>query len=186
MSLPQAAIFDLSALPRLGFKGRGTLPAMGPKGLAVGDQSNRAYRQDDGILCLVLAASEVFLLGPSPSLQDRLAALERGWSIENNEKTYPLLRQHSHAWLALQGDLSSEILSKLCAVDLRPTRFDDLSVAQTSVAKINSIVLRADCGARLTYHWLADSASISYMLTCLQDAASEFGGKMMDAEGWLS
>lgn len=179
------AIVDLSELPRLGFKGRDTLAAMQARGIALENQPNRAFRQADGSLCLVLAASEVFLLS-APTGDDSFAALENGWRIEDGERTYPLLRRHSHAWFALQGEAATEMLSKLCAVDFRPHRFGDLTIAQTSVARLNSIVLRADSGDRLTYHLLADSASAAYMLACLRDSAEEFGGSVMDIETLVS
>jgi sarcosine oxidase subunit gamma len=176
------AIVDLSDLPRLGFKGRDTLAVMQARGIALENQPNRAFRQADGSLCLVLAASEVFLLSAPTGDDSGFAALENDWQIENGERTYPLLRRHSHAWFALQGEAVPEMLSKLCAVDFRPHRFDHLTIAQTSVARLNSIVVRADTGDRLTYHVLADSASAAYMLACLRDSAEEFGGSVMDAE----
>ena len=73
------------------------------------------------------------------------------------------------------------MLAKLCAVDFRTHRFPDFSIAQTSVARLNSIVLRADAGGEPTYHLLADSASSAYMLACLEDAAEEFGGRTAEA-----
>ena len=175
-------IIDLSDRPRLGFKGRGTLPAMQKRGIAVENQPNRAFRQANGTLCLVLAASEVFLLGRIEGKEDSLSSFESGWRIEDGERTYPMPRRHSHAWFAIQGDAAPEMLAKLCAVDLRPHRFDDLSIAQTSVARLNSIVVRADLGQQPVYHVLADSASATYMLSCLIDAAAEFGGRVTEAE----
>lgn len=182
MPASQISIADLSARPRLGFKGRGTLPAMQKRGIAVENQPNRAFRQADGSLCLVLAASEVFLLGARDGDDSRFAKLEADWRIEDDERTYPMPRRHSHAWFAVQGDAAPDMLSKLCAIDFRPHRFDDLSIAQTAVAMLNAIVLRADVEDRLTYHVLADSASAVYLLDCLKDAAEEFGGRVMDAK----
>jgi len=178
-------IADASELPRLGFKGQGTLPAMRKRGLVVENQANHAFRQQDGALCMVLAASEVFLLHPSNAKGGILASLENNWRIEDGERTYPVPRRHSHAWFAVRGDASPAMLAKLCAVDFRPHRFNDLSVAQTSVARLNSIVLRADARGRLTYHVLADSACSAYMLSCLKDAAGEFEGSARDAESLL-
>jgi sarcosine oxidase subunit gamma len=179
-------IVDLSELPRLGFKGPGTLPAMQKRGIAVGNRPNRAFRQADGALCMVLAASEIFLLDSLDGKQSAFTALEDEWRIEDGERTYPMPRRHSHAWFAVQGDAAPAMLAKLCAVDLRPHRFDDLSIAQTSVARLNSIVLRADIAERLTYHVLADSASSAYMLSCLIDSAGEFGGSVTDAGSLVS
>ena len=181
MATSRLAIIDLSERPRLGFKGRGTLPAMQKRGMVVENQPNRAFRQANGSLCLVLAASEVFLLGAGDGDDSGLAKLEADWRIEDGERTYPMPRRHSHAWFAVQGEAAPDMLSKLCAIDFRPHRFDDLSIAQTSVARLNAIVLRADVEDRLTYHALADSASAVYLLACLEDAAEEFGGSMTDA-----
>ncbi len=179
-------IADLSGMPRLGFKGRGTLPAMQARGLKLENKPNHAFLQNDGSLCMVLAASEVFLLSALNGDKNGFAELENNWRIEDNEKTYPMPRRHSHAWFALQGDAVPELFSKLCAVDLRPQAFGDLNIAQTSVARLNAIVLRADTGGLPLYHLLADSAASSYMLTCLKDAAEEFGGKIMDASAFAS
>jgi sarcosine oxidase subunit gamma len=177
----QLSIIDLSERPRLGFKGRGTLPAMQKRGIVVENQPNRAFRQADGSLCLVLAASEVFLLGAREGDDSGFAKLEADWRIEEGERAYPMPRRHSHAWFAVQGEATPEVLSKLCAIDFRPHQFDDLSIAQTSVARLNAIVLRADIEDLLTYHLLADSASAVYLLNCLMDSAEEFGGRVTDS-----
>jgi sarcosine oxidase subunit gamma len=73
------------------------------------------------------------------------------------------------------------MLSKLCAIDFRPHRFGDLAIAQTTVAQLNAIVLRADIEDRFIFNVLADSASAVYLLACLKDAAEEFGGRVTDA-----
>lgn len=182
MPTSQLAIQDLSGHPRLGFKGRGTLPAMQKRGIVVENLPNRAFPQPDGALCLVLAASEVFLLGARDGGDSGFAKLEADWRIEDSERTYPMPRRHSHAWYAIQGEAAPDTLSKLCAIDFRPHRFDDLSIAQTPVARLNAIVLRADVEDLLTYHVLADSASAAYLLNCLVDAAEEFGGRRPQAD----
>ena len=101
MPTSQLAILDLSVRPRLGFKGRGTISAMQKRGIVVENQPNRAFRQADGTLCLVLAASEVFLLGARDGDDLGFAKLEADWRIEDGERTYPMPRRHSHAWLAI-------------------------------------------------------------------------------------
>jgi sarcosine oxidase, subunit gamma len=186
MAAALLGIVDLSDRPRIGFKGRGTLPAMQRRGIAVENQPNRAFLQADGAVCMVLATSEIFLLGPLQGEKDFFAALEGGWRLDDHERTYPMPRRHSHAWFAIQGKKAPAMLAKLCAVDLRPHRFEELSIAQTSVANLNSLVLRADSAGRLTYHLLADSAASAYMISCLVDAGAEFGGQMMDAKHLVS
>lgn len=169
------AITDLSPLPRLGFKGRETITAMQRRGLTVEPTPNRAFRQPDGGLCLVLALSEVILLSPLTGDDGRLQSLHDTWRLDDGERTYPLLRQDSHAWFVISGSKAPNMFAKICGVDLRPSKFTDLSIAQTSVAKISAIVTRADIRGTLAFHVLADSASALYFFDCLIDAAQEFG-----------
>ncbi len=175
------AVVDLSPLPRLGFKGRGTIPAMRTRGLTLEPEPNRAFRQPDESLCLVLGAGEVLLLGPLEG-GGTSSVLERRWRIEDGEGTYPVPRGDTHAWLAVAGRAVPDLLAKLCAVDFRLNKFADLAIAQTSVARLNAIVARADRGGMPVFHLLADSASSAYLLGCLLDAAGEFGGVMVGCE----
>jgi sarcosine oxidase subunit gamma len=173
------AIADLSPLPRLGFKGRGTIAAAQNRGIVVEPTPNRAFRQPDGGLCLVLAPGEIILLANLVGDGERLAQLETSWRIEDEERTYPLPRRDSHAWLAVAGEGTPEMFAKLCAIDLRHDKFADLSIAQTSIAKMSTILVRADIGANPVFHLLVDSAAALYFCDCLLDAAGEFGGHIV-------
>lgn len=173
------AIADLSMLPRLGFKGRGTIEAMKKRDITVEATPNRAFRQANGGLCLVLGAGEVMLLANLRGEGEKLAAIEADWRIEDEERTYPLLRQDSHFWLCVSGSEAPAMFAKLCAIDLRVDRFTNLEITQTSVARLNAIVARADLGKTPAFHVLADSASALYFSSCLIDAAREFGGRMV-------
>jgi len=171
---------DLSPLPRLGFKGRGTVPAMLARGLTLEAVANRAYAQGDGTVCLVLAPSEVILLA-EPTGHNRardtqtFERLSTAWRIEDEERTYPLLRRDSHVWFRLGGPRAADLLAKLCGVDLRPRSFANLAIAQTSLAKMSAIITRVDAGGTPEYHVLADTAAASYLWGCVLDAGHEFG-----------
>ena len=179
--VPTVAIADLTPLPRIGFKGRGTMEAMQKRGVTVEATPNRAFVQADGGLCLVLAPGEVILLSNLAGDGAAFGKMMSEWRLEDEERTYPLLRQDSHAWLVMTGARSADVFAKICAVDLRPHKFANLSIAQTSVAKMSAIVTRADLGNQLSYYILADSAAAAYFLDCLLDAAHEFGGALT---GW--
>jgi sarcosine oxidase subunit gamma len=172
-------IADLSPLPRLGFKGRGTIAAAQSRGIVVEPTPNRAFRQPDGGLCLVLAPGEIILLANLAGDGERLAQLEASWRIEDEERTYPLPRRDSHAWLAVAGEATPEMFAKLCAIDLRHDKFADLAIAQTSIAKMSAILVRADIGANPVFHLLVDSAAALYFCDCLLDAADEFSGRIV-------
>ena len=173
------AIADLSPLPRLGFKGRGTIEAMKKRGVTVEATPNRAFRQADGGLCLVLAPGEVILLSNLAGEGTKLDRFFKDWRLEDEERTYPLLRRDSHAWFSVTGETAPQMFAKICAIDLRPHKFADLSIAQTSVAKMTAIIARADTNDRLFYHVLADSAAAQYFCQALLDAATEFGGRLV-------
>jgi sarcosine oxidase subunit gamma len=174
----QLAIVDLTPLPRLGFKGRGTIEAMKSRGVTVEAEPNRVFRQADGGLCLVLAPGEVVLLAPLSGDGAKLDQMLAGWKIEDEERTYPLLRRDSHAWFAVTGTAAPSMFAKICGIDLRRPKFPDLTIAQTSVAKMSAIIARADLNNLPLYHILADSAAALYFHGCLLDAAHEFGGRV--------
>lgn len=174
--LGDLSIIDLSPLPRLGFKGRGTIEAMKKRGVVVEPTPNRAFRQPDGGLCLVLAPGEVILLSPLSGEGAKLTEMQASWRIEDEERTYPLLRRDSHAWFAVMGASAPSMFAKICGIDLRGDKFTDLAIAQTSVAKMSAIIVRADMSGVPLYHILADSAAALYFCDCLLDAAREFGG----------
>ena len=172
---------DLSLLPRTGFKGLKVIPALEAKGTEL-TVPNQAVRQADAGLAAVLAMTEVLILAPLSGDDGQIRMLERGWSLDQADGCYLAPRQDSHFWFALTGAKASAMFAKLCGVDLRLDRFPDLHIAQTSIARSNGIVIRADLGALPAFHLLGDSASAEYMWDCLLDAMSEFGGRPVGLE----
>lgn len=170
---------DLSPLPRCGFKGAGTVEWLTAQGIEVPAEPNRAQRQGDGCVAARLSGNEVLVLGDLAGAAETCARLEKSWwSGEQppaSPRGFPVPRQDSHAWLGVSGRHGAAMLAKLCGVDLRPAVFANGAVAQTSVARLNAIVVRDDLGARLCYHLLPDSASAAYLWHCLMDAGAEFG-----------
>ncbi len=173
----ELGLAELSLLPRLGCKGRMTLPRLNGEGVRLVDQPNRAVRQPDGGLAAILAPTEVLLLAPLSGEAPLQAKLAAEWRLEQADGMYLVPRQDSHFWFALTGRQAAAMFAKLCGVDLRPDQCPDLTIAQTSVARANAIVIRADLGATLAYHLLGDSASAGYFWDCLVDAMAEFGGQ---------
>lgn len=177
-------LLDLSPLPRLGVKGAGTADWLAGQGVEVPAESNQAVRQKSGVLAARLAPAELLLLGDlsgdgtgDPGPLDALAA---AWRAEptppQQPRGYLLPRRHSHVWFLVSGESSARMFAKICGVDLRPGRFADGRIAQTSLARMNAVVIRDDRGGVLVYHLLGDSASADYLWDCLIDAMAEFGG----------
>jgi sarcosine oxidase subunit gamma len=173
---------DLSVLPRIGFKGAGTIEWLAEQGLEIGPDSNMAYPQAAGALALRLAPSEIFLLDGLDGQGrwvDRLQGAWR-WGEERPRRLvgYPVPRADSHCWLAVTGEKAPAMFSKICGVDLRPVAFAPGRIAQTSLARMSGIILRQPGPAdRIAFHVLADSASTEYLWDSLVDAMAEFDGR---------
>ena len=78
------------------------------------------------------------------------------------------------------------MFAKLCGVDLRHSRFNNHAVAQTSVARINAIVIRDDICDVLCYHILGDVASAESMWSYVTDAMTEFDGWLVGTDALSS
>ena len=173
-------IADLSVLPRTGFKGAGTVEWLTAQGLTIGPDSNRAYPQAGGELAARLAPTEIFLIDSLAGGGELIRRLNAawGWGSEQPRRLigYPMPRAESHAWFLVTGEQAPGMFAKICGVDLRRHRFATGAIAQTSVAKMSAIVIRADLGGTPAFHLLADSASALYLWTCVRDAMAEFDG----------
>jgi sarcosine oxidase, subunit gamma len=171
---------DLSVLSHGGFKGRGTVEWLTAQGLTIGTDSNKAYVQAGGELAARLAPTEIFLLDSLQAGGQLISRLNTAWqwapSTPRPQQGYPMPRQDSHAWFMATGEKAAEMFAKICGVDLRPRHCPVGTIAQTSVAKMNAIVIRADLGGTLAYHLLADIASAEYLWTCVEDAIAEYDG----------
>jgi sarcosine oxidase, subunit gamma len=171
---------DLSPLPRTGFKGGGAVEWLQSQGLEIRPDSNRGYLQAGGEIALRLAPTEVLLLDSLSGSGTLIDRLEAGWSWGEERPRrptgYPMPRADSHAWFAISGKQTPEMLAKLCGIDFRLHKFANGRIAQTSIAKMTGIVLRQDFDRLAGFHLLADSASAEYLWDCLLDAMREFAG----------
>lgn len=171
---------DLSVLPHTGFKGAGTVDWLTGQGLVIGGDSNIAYRQSGGEWAARLAPNEIFLLDGFVGSGALVSRLNQGWSWgqETPRKAigYQVPRQDSHAWFMVTGRSAPDMFAKICGVDLRLHKFPVGKIAQTSLAKMNGIIIRADLGKVPAYHLLADIASADYLWPALLDAMKEFDG----------
>lgn len=173
-ALARLGVADLSPWPRTGFKGRDAMAWLAAQGLDIGAESNRAYRQKDGSLAAKLAPGEAVILD-AVSAPGTAARLNAAWSYPK-EACWPVPRQDAALWFVVSGHHAPTMFAKICGVDLRLHKFESLRIAQTSVARMNAIVIRDDLGRMPAFHLLGDSASARYLWRCLIDAAAEFDG----------
>jgi sarcosine oxidase subunit gamma len=169
---------DLSPLPRAGFKGREAIQWLKGQGLTIGDQNNRAWRQGQSHDPVVarLADTEALILGDIAAQGDLCARLEGSYEAEKPARCYHVPRRHGSACFAVTGEHAGSMFAKLCGVDLRHHKFSTGSVAQTSLARMNVVVIRSDLGDTPVFFLVFDSASADYLWGCLKDAMAEFDG----------
>ncbi|MEH6644048.1 hypothetical protein [Vreelandella glaciei] len=167
---------DLSALTRVGLRGKKAATILSEYYYQLPAAPNQALRQEDGSLVAKLSASEYLLLGSFADDGERISRDELAWQAES-EGAYLLPRQDTHAWLALTGAHASDVMAKLCGVDLSPKAFAPGHVAQTSVARASAIIINASHDDLSCLYLLVDSASTCYFWPILLDAMQEFEGK---------
>lgn len=167
-------LVDLSPLMRTGIKGPKAREYLQAQGWPVPEANNTTRVTDDGDLVLRLGDNELLLLSnPAAEEAAMVAALE---ADAPGAGAWPVPRRDSHCWFVLQGAAVVECLAKLCGVDLRAEHFPAGQVAQTSVARLNAIVVRDPGGDGDRFHLLADSASANWFWDVLLDAMNEFDG----------
>ncbi len=173
------AIADLSPLPRTGFKGPDTPDWLKEQGVDIPGAPNRAVTRGAGMIIGALSWDEHLILSSLSGDNGLCAKLNDGWRIDDGKRCYLMPRADSHAWFALSGAHAAEMFAKVCGVDLRPQKFENGAIAQTSLARLNAVIIRNDLGSTLAFFVLADSASAEYLWACLLDAMVEFDGALV-------
>jgi sarcosine oxidase subunit gamma len=83
---------------------------------------------------------------------------------------------HGYGHLVMVGKRATYVLAKVCGLDFSDKAFPDHHVAQTSLAKVRSTIIRHDRDALPAYHILVGYPVTVYVWDVLFDAMQEFGG----------
>lgn len=177
-TIAQCSIVDLTNLSRVGFRGQEAAAYLSSYGFQLPQQPNQAIQQEDGCWVLRLSLTEYCVLGSLQDFGERVSQLEQGWQMDECAN-YLLPRQDSHAWIQLSGAPVAEVMAKLCAVDMRLDVFQVGQIAQTSVARINAIVVNVSDPNTHKFNILCDRAAALYLWGVLEDAIQEFDGKVI-------
>lgn len=173
----QCTMIDLTNLSRVGFRGQDAAAYLSSYGFQLPQQPNQAIQQEDGCWVLRLSLTEYCVLGSLQDFGEHVSQLEQGWQMDERAN-YLLPRQDSHAWIQLTGAPIAEVMAKLCAVDMRLNVFHVGQIAQTSVGRINAIVVNVSDPGIQKFNILCDRAAVLYLWGVLQDAIREFNGKI--------
>ncbi|MFK8019335.1 MAG: sarcosine oxidase [Pseudomonadales bacterium] len=178
---------DLTIFPRIGFKGKESTDWLQQFDLNLPSKPNQSIASGNGSFIARLSKEEYCVMSwDSSSVDSRtpVKAMEIAYGEQNPASVYDLPRSDSHCWFALTGSLAAQVLSKACAVDMREGKFSNGTVAQTSLARVNAIVIRHDQGnperskgMTTTFFILSDITSTEFLWTSLLDAMQEFDGR---------
>ena len=170
--LSGCTLTDLTDLPRVGFRGADSAEYLRGRDFVLPDSPNRAVIQADGSLVARLSHTEYLLLGGNDR-GERIADEEARWEMDH-QANYLLPRQDSHACFELSGERLSQVMAKLCGVDLSAQAFGIGAVAQISAARINVIVINSGSAGLPRFYILFDRPSKAYFHEALVDALQEF------------
>ncbi len=174
------ALVDLTALPRCGFKNEGAPEWLARNGVSIPDRANRATRQERGGLCLRLGGTDILVIA-SPYGDDLGPnELRAKWTAEKVKPCgWNAYREEGFNWFTLVGEQAPEFWSRVCAVDMRPSAFPDLEVAQTRAFHMGGVIVRADISGVLAYNLFFDIASSDFLIDVAQETLRELGGVMV-------
>jgi sarcosine oxidase subunit gamma len=170
------SLLDLSLVSRTGLRGANAEEHLQQMGLPIPVKPNQSSVGDNGELILRLSQKEFWLLDGLTSEEDSVDKFNQHELPADN--CYSLFCQDSHAWFMLTGPYLADIMAKLCGVDLRDTVFPLGAIAQTSIARINAVIVSHEINSIPVFSILSDSASAEYLWCALLDAIQEFDGSV--------
>lgn len=133
------ALTDMTASPRFGLKGPGSADWLAAQGIALPEVNRIGIWRSTRVLRL--GKGDIVLL--TESAAEALAELKAAWDCEAGPKGYSSWREEGWAWLRLSGPRLPEAMSRLCALDLRSSRFGAEDIAQTRVGHIEAVLFRS-------------------------------------------
>ena len=163
------SIKDYTNKRRWGFRGKDAAAALRAQDWRLPEAPNQVVLANEQTLVMALSQREFWFLDTSTDAQ---ATDTKDGAF--SEGMYPLYCQSSHAWLVVSGDQKSEMMAKLCGVDLSTDAFSVGDVAQTQMALINCIVARHELDGSDVFSLLVDQSYAEYALEALLDARSEY------------
>ena len=89
---------------------------------------------------------------------------------------------HGRCGLLLAGEGAAEVLRKVCGLDFGDKAFPNFYAAQTSLAKVRTLIIRADINDTPAYGLFVDRSLARYVWDVVYDAGQEFGISGVDVD----
>jgi sarcosine oxidase, subunit gamma len=167
ISLPSGAVelIDLTAEPRFGIKGPGSSAWLEGCGITL-PPVNRIGTH--GGLRVLRLGSEDFLV-----VDGELDTLTSRWNNAASPRGYWSWREEGWAWMRLSGPAVNGVMTRLCALDLRAGRLREDEIAQTRVAQLEAVLVRAGDGFDVFFDIAATAFFARTVILAAKQAAGE-------------
>jgi heterotetrameric sarcosine oxidase gamma subunit len=106
---------------------------------------------------------------------DLVAAMERAASQPADSLLTLTDISHGRAVFCLSGVAAPDVLAKVCGLDFADSKFPDRSAAQTSLAKVRTLIVYLNNAQTPAYFLIVDRSLAGYIWETVCDAAQEFG-----------
>ena len=177
------ALSDISHIARIGFKGFGTAEWLSNQNINIPADVNTAETSSDGCLIAKLGTNDILVVDDLLNSSNLPSKLQQQWQQDYSTNPsacgFIMPRQDSHACFCISGINAPEMFSTLCAIDLRPNKFNNHMIAQTSLARTGAIIIRCDIGDVLNFLVFVESVSAEYCWECLYDAMQDSSGQII-------
>ncbi len=89
---------------------------------------------------------------------------------------------HGRCGILLVGRDATRVLAKVCGLDFSDKQFPTLHAAQTSLAKVRTLIVRADIDETPAYGLIVDRSLAQYVWGMVYDAGQEFAIRLIDLD----
>lgn len=181
--LPAVAIVDRSNHCLIMVEGPAADELLMARGLPRPREIGRGERQAHmAVFCL---RADQFAVFTSPNKAGAVWASLRS-PLEDEGRVAVTDVTHGRAQIQILGPAATGLLARVCALDLHPTRFANLSACRTSVANTTQLILRDDFptgGAAVPAFVLVGARSLgTYLWDVLLEAGVNLGARPLEPD----
>ena len=165
-------IIDCTSVSRFGLRGTGSYDWLSVHGFPV-PEINHAVVNASGMLMFRLGRNDIAISGNSEGPLG-VAATAEAWSKAEGRNGFDAYRRDSWAHIVVSGPAATELMAELTDVDLRDKSLPALTVAQTRLLHVDTIIVRTDLAGVPGYELFCDIASRAYVLEGIQHLARSY------------
>ena len=168
----EAALFDFSLMPRFGVRGAAAADYLRDRAFEIPEMVNTAVAGGEGRWVARLGKNEYWVLGATGEQDYPVSMIGPSGPAAG---CYPVPCEEGRSWFVLHHPQKAAATAKLCGVDLRENVFPLGGIVQTSLARVNAVIIHHAVFGENVFSVFSDVASARYLWRALDDALQEYG-----------